>query len=86
MALMTTPNKLQCSCGNAFYSTNPRMFSFEPVKDGCPDCKARTKAEADAAYYAELDALPMEERVRRIEKWIREFRHPAPVYVSPPTF
>ena len=56
------------------------------VADGCPKCQKRLAKETEAKYYAELDALSMEERVRRIEKWIKEFKHPEPRYVSPPKF
>jgi hypothetical protein len=49
----------------------------------CPTCK---KNEADAkrkAHFDALDRLTMEERVRKIEEWIYDYK---PVYVRPPMF
>jgi len=56
------------------------------VKDGCKDCISRLEKEVEEKYYVELDALPLEERVRRIEKWIRNFKHQEQWYVPPPRY
>lgn len=62
------------------------VFSPAVVKDGCADCKKRLAEEAEANYYAELDALPVEERLRRIEKWIRNFKHQELRHIPPPLY
>jgi hypothetical protein len=49
----------------------------------CGACKAREIDLARIEHFAKLDALPIEERLRRIETWIYDYR---PQYVSPPRF
>jgi len=49
----------------------------------CGECKERIRAEMRDRHFAELDALTLEERVRRIEEWIYEYK---PTYVPPPRF
>jgi hypothetical protein len=42
----------------------------------CSSCEKEEKAEAKAAYFAELDKLTLEERLRKVEEWIYEYRPP----------
>ena len=49
----------------------------------CHECQSAKDAERREKYFAELDKLPLEERIRKIEEWIYEYR---PTYVAPPRF
>jgi hypothetical protein len=54
-----------------------------PAPTYCGDCQRAIDAEAEEKHFAELDALPLEERLRRVEKWIYHYQ---PRYVPPPRF
>ena len=43
---------------------------------GCPHCKKIEEEEKEADYFAGLDELSTEERIRKIEKWIYHFKSP----------
>lgn len=49
----------------------------------CDECKAKTKAEAKDRYLMSLGGLSIEERLRKLEEWIYDYR---PTYVEPPRF
>ena len=49
----------------------------------CGECKAAEEQEKRDKYFAELDKLTLEERVRRIEEWIYDYQ---PQYVPPPRY
>ena len=49
----------------------------------CGDCTKKEREELRDKYFAGLDKLSMEERVRRIEEWIYDYK---PTYVPPPRF
>ena len=49
----------------------------------CGECRAREEQLRRSNYFAELDKLPLEERIRKIEEWIYEYK---PTYVAPPRF
>lgn len=42
----------------------------------CGDCKEKEDKEREARHFAELDKLTLEERLRRVEKWIYHFATP----------
>jgi len=44
---------------------------------GCPFCADTAATEKEEKHFAELDALEMEERIRRIEKWIYNYKPPS---------
>lgn len=48
---------------------------FEPPKM-CYDCQAVEDAAARKEYFANLDKLSIEERIRKIEEWIYNYRPP----------
>ena len=47
----------------------------------CEDCLKLNAEEKKRKYFEELDKLTPEERMRRIEEWIYEYK---PKYVPPP--
>jgi hypothetical protein len=49
----------------------------------CGECRARALASKRDQHFAELDTLTVEERLRRIEAWIYDYR---PQWVPPPRF
>ena len=49
----------------------------------CGECKAKIEQEMRDRHFAELDALSLEERIRRIEEWIYDYK---PTHVPPPRF
>ena len=49
------------------YSTHPTM---------CNECLADKLKNVRAKHFTELDCLTLEERVRRIEEWIYDFKFP----------
>ena len=49
----------------------------------CGACRAREEDAERDQYFAELDALPLEERLRRVETWIYDYR---PQWAPPPRF
>ncbi len=49
----------------------------------CNHCRAKEDISKRDQHFKELDALTTEERLRRIEEWIYNYR---PRYVEPPRF
>ena len=49
----------------------------------CGACQGLKDAERREEYFASLDKLPLEERIRKIEEWIYEYR---PTHVPPPIY
>lgn len=49
----------------------------------CWDCEKKIKEAKEKAHFDELDKLTPEERLRRVEKWIYEYK---PQHVSPTRF
>jgi len=49
----------------------------------CGECIAEIEAARKQKWIEELEQLPIEERLRRIEEWIYEYN---PRYVPPPRF
>lgn len=51
--------------------------TYRPINNGdCPHCAKAEADEKEAAHFAMLDELSLEERIRRIEKWIYHFKFP----------
>ena len=42
----------------------------------CSGCKKKEKEQKDRGYFEALDKLSMEERIRKIEKWIYDYKPP----------
>lgn len=53
---------------------------------GCPHCKAVEEEQKRKEYFASLDALPLEERVRKIEEWIYNHGRVRHGYIPPPRY
>lgn len=56
-----------------------KSVMYDPAKAPpkvCKDCRAVRVADKRKEHFAALDALSMEERVRRIEEWIYDFKFP----------
>jgi Zn finger protein HypA/HybF involved in hydrogenase expression len=71
MALMG--NKLKCiECGHEYFPVRSGFGEWS----GCPQCKARADKLAEEKHFAELDNLSLEERLRRVEKWIYHYKVP----------
>lgn len=49
----------------------------------CGPCVAKELGSKRDQHFAELDALPLEARLRRVEEWIYDYR---PQWVPPPRF
>jgi hypothetical protein len=49
----------------------------------CERCRVKEATTVRDQYLADLAALPLEERLRRIEAWIYDYR---PQWVPPPRF
>lgn len=45
----------------------------------CHSCARKSAEDKRAADLAELAALPLEERLRRVEAWIYDYRPPTPL-------
>ena len=67
-----------CFTCNQDYSTD--LYSG----GGCPHCAAAEAEAKRVVYFASLDKLPLEERVRKIEEWIYDHRQVRHGYISPP--
>jgi len=52
----------------------PMFASGSSVSSGCPYCAKAKALSKEEKHFAELDALSMEERVRRVEKWIYNYK------------
>ena len=77
MAYLTTIYCLQCK-------TYQKVFvGSNSYKVLCDDCTSKNAEEAHDKYRAELDDLPLSERIRRVEEWIYAYK---PTYVEPPRF
>ena len=64
------------TCPQCKHKYQPVHASGSAIGSGCPIC---TKAEVEAkeiAHFAALDELTMEERIRKIEKWIYNYKPP----------
>ena len=49
----------------------------------CEPCGKEIAEKNHSEHFSKLDAMSIEERVRRIEDWIYNYK---PAYVSPPRF
>lgn len=49
----------------------------------CHDCRGKEADDKRASTLTKIAALPVEERLARIEAWIYDYR---PTYVPPPRF
>ena len=54
-----------------------------PAPRRCFECKTKIDAEMRERHFAELDELSLEERIRKIEEWIYDYK---PTHVPPPRF
>lgn len=57
--------------------------SGEPAPSLCSECSAKEKDMKRREHFAGLEGLALEERIRRIEEWIYDYR---PRYVPPMKF
>lgn len=78
MAVLT-PIKCE-SCG---VSTHVSHSPANPAPKICGACAGKALASKRDQHFAKLDALSTEERLRRVEAWIYDYR---PQYVEPPRF
>lgn len=56
-----------------------KSVMYNPAKGPprvCNDCREIRVADKRKEHFAELDALTVEERLRRIEEWIYDYRPP----------
>ena len=78
MAYHTTITCIECG-----KNKNIIVSSAGEYPTQCRECQDKEAYRQRKEYFAELDKLPPEERVRKIEQWIYEYR---PTYVPPPRF
>lgn len=77
MAYLTTITCLECG-ENKTVAVSAGEFVTH-----CGECRDKEEQLRRVNYFAELDKLTLEERVRKIEEWIYEYK---PTYVPPPRF
>jgi len=81
MAQMST---IHCtSCGK---SKEVNYSSGSPPPSICSDCKEAEEAAKKEKHLTELSALPIEERLAKIEKWMYKHRKVPHGYQYPPVF
>jgi len=78
MAYMTTIFCTQCN-----ESKNTIVGAGDSPSLICDSCRLENKDKERKEYFASLDKLPLEERIRKIEEWIYEYR---PTHVPPPMY
>lgn len=71
------------TCERCAQTADAWHSSGDPRPRVCDACKAKETAGQRAQHFAELDALPVEDRLRRLEAWIYDYR---PQWVPPPRF
>jgi len=64
-------------CPKCNHEYRPMSSSGSNNKSGCPVCEMRAATKREEEYFARLDTMSMEERVRRIERWIYEYKAPS---------
>ena len=78
MAYMTTIFCTECQTSKQAIAS-----ADNPAPLVCGECRSKIEATRREKHFAELDKLPLEERIRKIEEWIYDYR---PQYVPPPRF
>ncbi len=48
--------------------------SDETIPNICPTCKNDEKMKKDKEYFDELDNLTINERIRRLEQWVHDYK------------
>lgn len=67
-------------CEKCGVQTHVSHSPGDPPPKICGPCSAQTAAEKRTAALAELAALPIEERLARVEAWIYDYRPPRSIY------
>lgn len=70
-------------CTECSQSKQAIASADNPAPIVCSECRIRIESERREKYFAELDKLTVEERIRKIEEWIYNYQ---PTYVPPPRF
>ncbi|MHA1835987.1 MAG: hypothetical protein ACTSYQ_03565 [Candidatus Odinarchaeia archaeon] len=70
-------------CHKCDKSAHIVVAAGRPTPSVCGQCAAKEQVAKEEKHFAELDKLPMEERLRRVEKWIYHYK---PTHVSPPRY
>lgn len=78
MAILSKITCEQCSV-----TTHVSHSPADPAPKLCGACQGKNAEEKRRQALDRLAALPVEERLRRIEAWIYDYR---PQYVDPPRF
>lgn len=73
MAVLSTIQCQQCD------KAKDVMHSPMVVPRICHECTAINRDAARQAHFAELDKLTDQERIRKIEEWIYDYRPPVPL-------
>ena len=78
---MAVVSQITCErCGKTTHASHSPADAKPKI---CGPCRGKEATSKRDRHFAELDALPIEERLRRIEAWIYDYR---PQYVEPPRF
>jgi hypothetical protein len=78
---MSVVSQITCTrCGKTTHVSHSPADAAPKI---CGVCRGKAAASKRDQHFAELDALPIEERLRRVEAWIYDYR---PQYVDPPRF
>ena len=79
--IMANLSRIRCrSCGEAADVMHNPSGGKPTI---CGPCRKKENSQKRENHLSELGDLPIEERLRRIEAWIYDYR---PQYVEPPRF
>ncbi len=66
-------------CRGCNTSKQVTVGSGNPLPDLCHKCAKEKADEAEREHFHGLDGLTIEERIRRVEKWIYNHKHSKPI-------
>lgn len=71
------------TCEQCGVTTEVNHSPAAPAPKICGSCRAKDAGSKRDQHFAELGTLSVEERLRRVEEWIYDYR---PQWVPPPRF
>jgi hypothetical protein len=71
------------TCKRCGVTTEVSHSPVDAPPEICGTCRKADMASARDQHFAKLDALSIEDRLRRVEEWIYDYR---PQWVAPPRF
>lgn len=68
---------VDCICDKCGIRWRGATGSGRPAPRICGECSAKERDQKRREHFGALDALTLEERVRKIEEWIYAYRPPS---------